>query len=439
MEEIIQEALSKGVEMHAAGQFDLASQLYESILKLQPNHADANHNMGLLRLETGNDLEALPYLQRALVADSTIAQFWLSYIKALIKLERLSEAGRILDQAKESGFDDKQFEQLRRALISSIESGKNAVLSTTEFEEQNSKLIKEWLAIIEGLEGPQQIDNKVIDKIIQGVHEGANFAIHHCSGINLPSLDRLLTKISDIVRSRQNPKNCQASPGKSMILVSELYIWGGHSRIVEDIVAQTTDEVLVVITDYFGSFSSGQLRLEQVYQRLENASVVCIPHGSNIEKVFSITNMINLLCPSNLFILLHHDDAVGYVATKSHKVIGLKDFFIHHADHNPTLGASLKYEKHLDTTREYRQACTDLGCKNCETLPLFVEDRGMKTPKIIDGFMNFASVGSSNKFTFEGELDHSVRIADCLETISQGRFFHIGPLNESSLVKIKEI
>ena len=439
MEEIIQEALSKGVEMHSAGAFDLASQLYDSVLKLQPNNADANHNIGLLKLDTGNDLEALPYLHRALEADSTKAQFWLSYVKALIKLERLDEARRILDQAKEGGFEDKPFAQLRRALNSSIESGKNVVLSTTEFEEQNSKPIKEWLAIIDGLEGPQQNNNKVISKIIQGVQEGAYFAQQQCSGINLPSLDRVLTKISGIVRRRQNLKNCQASPGKSMILVSELFIWGGHSRIVEDIVDQTTDEVLVVITDYLDQFSNGKLRLDQVYQRLENVSVVCIPHGSNIEKVFSITNMINLLCPSKLFILLHHDDAVGYVATKSHKVIGLKDFFIHHADHKPTLGASLKYEKHLDTTQEYQQACTDLGCKNCETLPLFVEDRGMKTPKIIDGFMNFSSVGSSNKFTFEGELDHSVRIADCLETISQGRFFHIGPLNESSLVKIKEI
>ena len=48
MEEIIQEALNKGVEMHVSGEFDLASKLYESVIKLQRNHADANHNMGLL-------------------------------------------------------------------------------------------------------------------------------------------------------------------------------------------------------------------------------------------------------------------------------------------------------------------------------------------------------------------------------------------------------
>ena len=87
MEEMVQQALSKGVEMHVAGEFDLASQLYGSVIKLDPNHADANHNMGLLKLDTGHDLEALPYLQTALQSDTSVAQFWLSYFKALIQLD----------------------------------------------------------------------------------------------------------------------------------------------------------------------------------------------------------------------------------------------------------------------------------------------------------------------------------------------------------------
>ena len=121
MEEVIQEALSKGVEMHLAGEFDLASQLFDSILKLQPEHADANHNMGLLKLDMGQDLDALPYLQIALQADMSIAQFWLSYIKALIKLEKLEDAGRILELAKETGFEGDEFFELSRVLGGSTE------------------------------------------------------------------------------------------------------------------------------------------------------------------------------------------------------------------------------------------------------------------------------------------------------------------------------
>ena len=121
MEEVIQEALSKGVEVHLAGEFDLASQLYDSILKLRPEHADANHNMGLLKLDIGQDLDALPYLQAALQADMSVAQFWLSYIKALIKLEKLEDAGRILDLAKESGLESNEFIELSRILGVSVE------------------------------------------------------------------------------------------------------------------------------------------------------------------------------------------------------------------------------------------------------------------------------------------------------------------------------
>ena len=122
MEEIVTEALSKGVELHVAGEFDLAGQLYESVIKLQPNHADANHNMGLLKLDMGNDLEALPYLQTALQLDTSIAQFWLSYIKALINLGRLDEAGRILDLAKESGIESEEFVQLTQQINTATEN-----------------------------------------------------------------------------------------------------------------------------------------------------------------------------------------------------------------------------------------------------------------------------------------------------------------------------
>ena len=122
MDKIAQEALSKGVEMHVAGEFDLASQLYSSVLKLQPKHAEANHNMGLLKLDTGNDLEALPYLQTALRADTSIAQFWFSYIKALIKLEKLEDAVRILDLAKESGIASEEFVELIQMINPPTES-----------------------------------------------------------------------------------------------------------------------------------------------------------------------------------------------------------------------------------------------------------------------------------------------------------------------------
>ena len=54
MNDTVTETLTKGVEMHLAGEFGFANQLYGSVLKLEPNHADANHNIGLLKLSNSN-------------------------------------------------------------------------------------------------------------------------------------------------------------------------------------------------------------------------------------------------------------------------------------------------------------------------------------------------------------------------------------------------
>ena len=53
VDDIIQEALEKGVKLHAAGQLDLAAQLYEAALNLKPNHPEANHHMGRLKVVIG--------------------------------------------------------------------------------------------------------------------------------------------------------------------------------------------------------------------------------------------------------------------------------------------------------------------------------------------------------------------------------------------------
>ena len=100
MELTLDQALQKGVEAQKAGQVQEADRLYTSILKAQPKHPDANHNLGLLAVGIGKIQEALPFLKTALEVNPSIAQFWLSYIDALMKLDRIEDAQAVLDQAK---------------------------------------------------------------------------------------------------------------------------------------------------------------------------------------------------------------------------------------------------------------------------------------------------------------------------------------------------
>ena len=103
MELTLDQALQKGVEAHKAGKAQEADQYYTAILKANPKHPDANHNMGVLAVGLGKVETALPFFKTALEANPNIAQFWLSYIDALIKLERLAEAKTVFDQAKSNG------------------------------------------------------------------------------------------------------------------------------------------------------------------------------------------------------------------------------------------------------------------------------------------------------------------------------------------------
>jgi tetratricopeptide (TPR) repeat protein len=112
----IDQALQKGVEAHKAGKVQEADRLYTAILKAQPKHPDANHNMGVLAVGVGKIQEALPFFKTALEANPATAQFWLSYIDTLIKLEQLANAKAVLDQAKSKGAKGDGFDKLEQRL-----------------------------------------------------------------------------------------------------------------------------------------------------------------------------------------------------------------------------------------------------------------------------------------------------------------------------------
>ena len=123
MELTLEQALQKGVEAHKAGRVQDADRYYTAILKAQPKHPDANHNMGVLAVGVGKVEEALPFFKAALEAKSSIAQYWLSYIDALIKLDRKADAKVLFDQAKSKGAKGDGFDQIQKRLYPSASNG----------------------------------------------------------------------------------------------------------------------------------------------------------------------------------------------------------------------------------------------------------------------------------------------------------------------------
>ena len=124
MDLTIEQILQKGIEAHQAGQFQEANRLYNSILKVQPKHPDANHNMGVLTVGFGKAQEALPFFKTALEANPSVAQFWLSYIDVLLQLTKKDEAKAALNQAKKYNLMGDGFDALKKKL-SSLEQTSN--------------------------------------------------------------------------------------------------------------------------------------------------------------------------------------------------------------------------------------------------------------------------------------------------------------------------
>ena len=103
MELPIEQALQQGVTAHKEGKLEEAERLYRAILKSQPAHPDANHNLGVLAVSVNKAEAALPLFKTALEANPKIEQFWLSYIDALIKEKKFDNAKAVFEQAKNQG------------------------------------------------------------------------------------------------------------------------------------------------------------------------------------------------------------------------------------------------------------------------------------------------------------------------------------------------
>ncbi len=116
MELSIDQALQQGVAAHREGKLQDAERFYRAVLRAQPDHPDANHNLGVLAVSVGRPQDAVPLFKLALKANPKAEQFWLSYIEALIKAERFDQATQALERAIQTGINGSKLSALRAQL-----------------------------------------------------------------------------------------------------------------------------------------------------------------------------------------------------------------------------------------------------------------------------------------------------------------------------------
>ena len=94
----------EALTLQIAGRLDLAEPLYRSILTERPQHAAANHCLGMLLVHSQRGADALPSLLAALNADPGVADYWLGYLEALLLLGDTAQATEVLDLARSHGL-----------------------------------------------------------------------------------------------------------------------------------------------------------------------------------------------------------------------------------------------------------------------------------------------------------------------------------------------
>ena len=100
MEKEIQKTLQLAIEAHRNNKVEEAENYYHTILKSNSTHADANHNLGVLFLSLSQTRKAIRHLKTALENDRSVDQFWITYLKSLVRFCLLIEAKATLKEAR---------------------------------------------------------------------------------------------------------------------------------------------------------------------------------------------------------------------------------------------------------------------------------------------------------------------------------------------------
>ena len=114
----VEKAMQQAVEEHKKGNLKSAESFYRQVLSFMPAHAEANHNLGILLVDLHQSNSALRFLATALQENVKVEQFWLSYINALINLDKLDTADKFIGAAQKAGFSGQKFARLSERMLS---------------------------------------------------------------------------------------------------------------------------------------------------------------------------------------------------------------------------------------------------------------------------------------------------------------------------------
>jgi tetratricopeptide (TPR) repeat protein len=121
LQQAVNEVLQMANQHKNAGELEQAEPLYLEIIKIQPDHAEANHNLGVIETQTKGALVALPRFEIAVQNQPENEQFWVSYIDALMLSGAASTAIEVLELGQKYGLTQETAQMLAAGFSAELE------------------------------------------------------------------------------------------------------------------------------------------------------------------------------------------------------------------------------------------------------------------------------------------------------------------------------
>lgn len=251
------------------------------------------------------------------------------------------------------------------------------------------------------------------------------------SQIYVPGADSLCIKLGDaigqpvVVASHLGDDHGRVP----LIVVTELYASGGHSRIVEDLL-RLYPKAQVITTGYFPRASKVADQLRRALPTVDALQLPADTLSGNVKRL----RRLALDRASMIFHIAHHHDVVANAALSG--VSGIPIFFIHHSDHRPSLGATINRFIHIDIAHHVMKICKHFLGERCVFWPQGVQDHGQKKFEYPLESIVTATSGTASKFIFEGSNGLPDIIKSVFAAGAQAHF-HIGDLSPAQLELIQ--
>jgi hypothetical protein len=290
------------------------------------------------------------------------------------------------------------------------------------------------------------VDQAVGERLEQGDADGAMALIVH--GVNnhyilpeffayalyCPQLDRRLEQLAAKLDTEEAAPQASSRGSCSLLIATELYALGGHTRVLEDVSHEVPNPV-ILLTDLFYSYRDNAAAAAALETRFAHATVIVMPPVSYWEKCKMLRRIALEMNPAHILFFSHQQDPIPYVSTLA--LTAPAKLLFHHADHTASLGCTLGSIKHIDFTDRLGDVCASQLGIGPTILPMYVADAGCKAfAPLASRLFSVVTSGRLGKFQRYGAHSLQEIVATVLAAVS-GSFMYIGPLPADWVAEIQ--